>query len=122
MDPKLKNELEQTKAQFDEILKQTEQEIHILNSDLRTLEDEAAKLHKQRVRVASLFLVLYYLCGLKIKRCSCFRVSWLKRTHSGYSLHLKTPSLKGGGSRRRGFMRAFSRSWHLFNNKMNFNK
>ena len=55
MDPKLKNELEQTKAQFDEILKQTEREIHMLNSDLRTLEDEAAKLHKQRVRVTSLF-------------------------------------------------------------------
>lgn len=50
VDSRLKNELEQRKTELENALSQIDQEVRTLNADLRNLEDEAAKLHKQRVR------------------------------------------------------------------------
>jgi predicted nucleotide-binding protein (sugar kinase/HSP70/actin superfamily) len=48
VDARQKNELEQQKAEVDGVITQTEHEIKALNNELRALEDNAAKLHKQR--------------------------------------------------------------------------
>jgi hypothetical protein len=49
VDARQKNELEQQKAEVDGVITQTEHEIKALNNELRALEDNASKLHKQRV-------------------------------------------------------------------------
>lgn len=57
VDASLRNELEGQKEEFEEEIAQTEEETRNLNNELRILEEEAATLHRQRVRIANLAIV-----------------------------------------------------------------